>query len=277
MVKDKPAYPIKVLDKSLFILETLLQHSSSMSIMEISKKLKIYPSTIHRVLNTLKYRGYVEQNPADQKYRLGLKLVELGMARYHQIDLVKEAHPFLKELVNKCNETVHLGVLEEEEVLYLAKEESSQIIRMCSYVGKRAPVHCTALGKVLLAYLPEGEKKKILGKRELPRLTEKTITDKEELEKELNKVEKQGFALDRGENEKDVRCIAAPIRNFQGKIIAAVSISGPAFRIDVNTRNNQKETLLEISKKISKRLGYNEKSQKEEKKEVKTIEKFSKV
>jgi len=277
MIKVKPAYPIKVLDKSLFILETLLQHSSSMSIMEISKKLKIYPSTIHRVLNTLKYRGYVEQNPVNQKYRLGLKLVELGMARYHQIDLVKEAHPFLKELVNKCNETVHLGVLEEEEVLYLAKEESSQIIRMCSYIGKRAPVHCTALGKVLLAYLPEGEKKKILGKRELPRLTEKTITDKEELEKELNKVEKQGFALDRGENEKDVRCIAAPIRNFQGKIIAAVSISGPAFRIDVNTRNNQKEVLLEISKKISKRLGYKEKTRKEEKKEVKSIEKFSKV
>jgi len=256
MVKDKPAYPIKVLDKSLFILETLLQHSSSMSIMEISKKLKIYPSTIHRVLNTLKYRGYVEQNPADQKYRLGLKLVELGMARYHQIDLVKEAHPFLKELINKCNETVHLGVLEEEEVLYLAKEESSQTIRMCSYVGKRAPVHCTALGKVLLAYLPEGEKKKILGKRELPRLTKKTITDKEELEKELNRIKKQGFALDREENERDVCCIAAPIKNYQGKVIAAISISGPAFRIDVNTRNNQKEVLLEISKKISRRLGY---------------------
>jgi len=277
MVKDKPAYPIKVLDKSLFILETLLQHSSSMSIMEISKKLKIYPSTIHRVLNTLKYRGYVEQNPADQKYRLGLKLVELGMARYHQIDLVKEAHPFLKELINKCNETVHLGVLEEEEVLYLAKEESSQTIRMCSYVGKRAPVHCTALGKVLLAYLPEGERKKILCKKEFPRLTEKTITDKKELEKELSKVKKQGFALDRGENEKDVRCIAAPIRNYQGKVIAALSISSPAYRTNIDQQNHLKEALIEITKKISKRLGYKKKSQKEEKKEVKTIEKFSKV
>lgn len=276
MGKDKPAYPIKVLDKSLFILETLLQHSSSMSIMEISKKLKIYPSTIHRVLNTLKYRGYVEQNPADQKYRLGLKLVELGMARYHQIDLVKEAHPFLKELVNKCNETVHLGVL-EEEVLYLAKEESSQIIRMCSYVGKRAPVHCTALGKVLLAYLPEGEKKKILGKREFPRLTEKTITDKEELEKELDKVKKQGFALDRGEYEKDVYCIAAPIKNYQEEVIAAISISSPVYRIDINKKNHLKEALIEISKKISKRLGNKEKTQKKEKKEVKDIEKFSKV
>ncbi len=277
MEKTSPNYPIKVLNKSLSILETLLQHNSPMSMTEISEKLGLYPSTIHRILDTLKHWGYVEQESNNQKYQLGLKLLELGMAKLHQMDLAREASPYLKELVNKCNETVHLGVLEEEEVLYLAKEESSQTIRMCSYVGKRAPVHCTALGKVILAYLPEGEKKKILGKRELPRLTEKTITDKEELEKELNRIKKQSFALDRGENEKDVRCIAAPIRNFQGKIIAAVSISGPAFRIDVNTRNNQKEALLEISKKISKRLGYKKKSQKEEKKEVKTIEKFSKV
>ena len=253
MVKNKPTYPIKVLNKSLSILETLLQHNSPMSMTEISEKLGLYPSNIHRILDTLKHWGYVEQESNNQKYQLGLKLLELGMAKLHQIDLVKEAHPFLKELVNKCNETVHLGVLEEEEVLYLAKEESSQIIRMCSYVGKRAPVHCTALGKVLLAYLPEGEKRKILGKRELPRLTEKTITDKEELEKELNKVKKQGFALDRGENEKDVQCIAAPIRNFQGKIIAAISISGPAYRVDIDKQNYLKEALIEMSKKISKR------------------------
>lgn len=277
MVKDKPAYPIKVLDKSLFVLETLLQHGSAMSMTEISKKLKIYHSTIHRILDTLKYRGYVEQNLTDQKYQLGLKVLELGMAKLHQMDLAREASPYLKELVNKCNETVHLGVLEEEEVLYLAKEESSHTIRMCSYVGKRAPVHCTALGKVLLAYLPEGERKKILGKREIPRLTEKTITDKEELEKELNKVKKQGFALDRGENEKDVRCIAAPIRNYQGEVIAALSISSPAYRTNIYQQNHLKEALIEITKKISKRLGYKEKSQKEEKKEVKTIEKFSKV
>jgi len=257
MKKTKPNYPIKVLDKSLSVLELLLQKDSSMNMTELSEKLGFYPSTIHRILDTLKHWGYVEQDSHTQKYQLGLKALELGMAKLHQMDLVREVTPYLKELVNQCNETVHLGVLEEGEVLYLAKEESSQTIRMCSFVGKRAPVHCTALGKVLLAYLPEGERKKILGKRVLPRLTEKTITDKRELEKELNKVKKQGFALDRGENEKDVRCIAAPIRNYQGKVIAAVSISGPAFRIDVNTQNNLKEALLQTSKKISKRLGYN--------------------
>jgi len=152
--------------------------------------------------------------------------------------------------------------LEEGEVLYLAKEESSQTIRMCSYAGKRAPLHCTALGKVLLAYLPEEERKKILSKKVLPRLTKNTIVNKRELEKELGKVRGQGFALDREENEKDVRCVAAPIRNYQGEVIAALSISSPAFRIDKNAQNNLKEALLRTSKKISERLGYNEKLQK---------------
>ncbi len=256
-MKKSPKYPIKVLNKSLSILEILLQQGSSMNMTELSEKLGFYPSTIHRILDTLKHWGYVEQDSHTQKYQLGLKALELGMAKLHQMDLVREATPHLKELVNQCNETVHLGVLEAGEVLYLAKEESSQTIRMISYVGKRAPLHCTSLGKVLLAYLSVEERKKILGEKGLPRLTENTITDKKELEKELGKVREQGFALDRRENEKDVRCIAAPIRNFQGKIIAAISISGPAFRIDVNTRNNQKKALLEISKKISKRLGYN--------------------
>jgi len=263
MKKTKPNYPIKVLDKSLSVLELLLQQGSAMNMTEISERLEIYPSTIHRILATLKHWGYVEQDSHTQKYQLGLKALELGMAKLHQMDLVREAIPYLKELVNQCNETVHLGVLEEGEVLYLAKEESSQTIRMISYVGKRAPLHCTALGKVLLAYLSAEEKKKILGEKALPRFTDNTITDKRELEKEFGKVKEQGFALDREENEKDVCCIAAPIRNYQGKVIAAVSISGPVFRIDVNTQNNLKEALVETSEKISKRLGYNSKLQKE--------------
>jgi len=259
MEKANPNYPIKVLDKTFSILDILIQHGSSMHMTEISKKLDLYPSTTHRILDTLKHWGYIEQDPHTQKYQLGLKALELGMAKLHQMDLVREATPYLKELVKQCNETVHLGVLEGGEVLYLAKEESSQTIRMISYVGKRAPLHCTALGKVLLAYLSAEERKKILGEKVLPRLTENTITDKMELEKELGKVREQGFALDREENEKDVRCVAAPIRNYLGEVIAALSISSPIFRIDKNAQNNLKEALLETSKKISKRLGYNDK------------------
>jgi len=256
MLKSTPNYPIKVLTKTFAVLEILLEHRSPMSMSEISEKLGFYPSTVHRILDTLKYGGYVEQNSTTQKYQLGLKLLELGMGKLHQIDLVKEAKPFLRDLAKKCNETVHLGIFEDTNVLYLAKEESSQTIRMISYVGRRAPLHCTALGKVLLAYLPSTERNKILAKIELSKLTDKTITDKKQLEIELNKIEQKGMGWDREENEKDVRCIAAPIRDYQGRVIAAVSVSSPAYRVNKENQDHLQEELITTCQKISSRLGF---------------------
>lgn len=258
MVELKPAYPIKVLDKSLSVLDILFQNNAPMSITEISKKLGIYPSTIHRILNTLKYRGYVEQNSDDQKYLLGLKLVELGMNRYHQINLIKEASPFIKELVGECNETVHLGILDHENVLYIAKEDSPQTIGMVSRVGRRASLYSTGLGKILLAYLSEKERKKIIDHIKIQRFTENTITNKKKLEKELEQVRKQGFALDGEENEKEVCCVAVPIKNYQGKVIAALSISSPTYRTNAHREKFLKKSILCMGKKISQRLGYNE-------------------
>lgn len=257
MVELKPTYPIKVLDKSLSVLDILLQNNAPMSITGISKKLGIYPSTIHRILDTLKYRGYVEQNSDDQKYLLGLKLVELGMTRYHQISLAKEVSPFLKELVDECHETVHLGILYHENVLYIAKEDSPQTIRMVSRVGRRASLYSTGLGKILLAYLSEKERKKIIAHIKIRRFTENTITNKIELEKELEQVRKQGLALDREENEKEVYCIAVPIKNYRGKVIAALSISSPTYRINAQRKKFLKKSIHCMGRKISKRLGYN--------------------
>lgn len=256
MNKSFPNYPIKVLNKAFSVLDILLKNNAPMSMTEISAELGLYPSTIHRILDTLKYGGYVEQDPNTQKYQLGLKLLELGMARLNQIDLVKEAKPFLKELVKKCNETVHLAVLEDTNVLYLAKEESTQTIRMISYVGKRAPLHCTALGKILLAFLPTDKREQLLNKMELFKLTENTITDKDKLQEELRRIKQVGFALDKEENEKYVRCIAAPIRDYKGRVIAAVSISGPSYRINEDNQNHLKEELVGTCQKISARLGF---------------------
>lgn len=257
MVELKPTYPIKVLDKSLSVLDILFKNNAPMSITGISKKLGIYPSTIHRILDTLKYRGYVEQNSDDQKYLLGLKLVELGMTRYHQISLAKEVSPFLKELVDECHETVHLGILYHEDVLYIAKEDSPQTIRMVSRVGRRASLYSTGLGKILLAYLSEKERKKIIAHIKIRRFTENTITNKIELEKELEQVRKQDLALDREENEKEVYCIAVPIKNYRGKVIAALSISSPTYRINAQRKKFLKKSIHCMGRKISKRLGYN--------------------
>jgi IclR family KDG regulon transcriptional repressor len=254
--KKEPSYPLKALDKSLAILEILSQENSPLSIAELSERLGIYPSTIHRILDTLRYWGYVEQDLDTQRYQLGLKVLELGMTKHQGMELVKEAAPYLKELQNQSNETVYLGILDEGEVLYLSKEESSQSIRMVSKVGSRVPAHCTALGKVLLAYLEEEERKKILKEKGFSHFTDNTITNEEEIKKELRKVKEQGFAQDREEYEKNVCCIAAPIRNHQDRVIAAISISGPAFRLNTGRRRQLQGTLIQISKKISTRLGY---------------------
>jgi len=247
---------IKVLNKSFSILNIFLEQKSPISMTEISRKLNFNLSTVQRIIETLRYGGYIEQDPISQKYQLGLKLLELGMAKFHQISLIKEATPYLKELVGKFNETVHLGILEDIDVLYLAKEESSQIVRMVSYVGSRAPVHCTGLGKVLLAHLPLSKRKNTLDKIKLSRRTKNTITDRECLEIELDRIEKEGFALDKEENEKDVSCIAAPIRNYQGRVIAAVSISGPSYRINEKNQKQLKKEIITTCQKISSRIGF---------------------
>ncbi len=257
MSKKAPTYPLKALDKSLKILEILSQGNSPLSIAELSKRLGIYPSTIHRILDTLRYWEYVEQDSRTQRYQLGLKVLELGMTKLQGMELIKEAASYLKELQNQLNETVHLAILEEGEVLYLDKRESSQSIRMVSQVGRRLPAHCTGLGKVLLAYLEEEEQEKVIKEKGLPPFTENTITNKKKLREELSKVRKQGFAEDREEHEKDVRCLAAPIKDHRGTVIAAVSFSVPAFRMNASKKKKLKKTLIQAGEDISKRLGYN--------------------
>lgn len=231
-------------------------NTSYLSVKEISEKLQLYPSAVHRILDTLRFMGYIEQDTTTQKYSLGLKVIEMGMAKLNQMNVVREASPYIKKLVSESNETVHLGVLEGQDVLYLDKAESSQTVRMVSRTGRRAPLHCTALGKVLLAHLPETERKKIISDKVLPRLTHNTITDKAQLDKELCKVKEQGFALDTEEHEKDVHCIAAPIRNYDGKVIAAVSISGPAFRVNFDKNDHVTKILIKTAENISRRMGY---------------------
>lgn len=258
MSKKVPIYQIKLLNKSLDVLENFYKKDSALTITELSEMLKTYPSTIHRILETLKYRGYVEQDSVSKKYFLGLKLVEIGKYKMNKINLVKEAYSFLKKLVEQFNENAYLGIYYDEKVLYLEKVESNHIVTMHTHIGKTAPLHCTALGKVLLTSLSKEEINKILSKDKLKRFTEETITNKKLLKAEINKVKKQGFALDLGEYEKDVCCVATSVLNYQRKIIGAISVSLPYYRLDSKTKlNNIKEAIIQKGKEISIRMGYN--------------------
>jgi len=258
MSEKKPIYQIKILDKSLDVLENFHKKDSALTITKLSKILKTYPSTIHRILETLKYRGYVEQDPVSKKYFLGLKLVELGRHKMNKLELVKVAYPFLRKLVDQFNENVYLGVYSDEKILYLEKVESTHLVTMSTHIGKTAPLHCTALGKILLTSLSKEEINKILSKSKLKYFTEKTIINKKLLKAEINKVKKQGFALDLGEYEKDICCVATGILNCQRKIIGAISVSLPYYRLDPKTKlNNIKEAVIQKGKEISAQMGYN--------------------
>lgn len=257
MSEKKPIYQIKILDKSLDVLESFYKKDSALTIMELSKILKTYPSTIHRVLETLKYRAYIEQDPVSKKYFLGLKLVELGEYKMNKLDLVKVAYPFLRKLADQFNENVYLGVYSDEKVLYLEKVESTHVVTMSTHIGKTAPLHCTALGKILLTSLSKEEINKILSKSKLKCFTKKTIINKKLLKAEIDKVKKQGFAFDFGEHEKDVYCVATGILNYQRKVLGAISVSLPYYRLDTKTKlNNIKEALIQKSKEISAQMGY---------------------
>jgi DNA-binding IclR family transcriptional regulator len=257
MLKKPPIYKIKILDKSLDILENFYKKDSTLTITELSEILKTYPSTIHRVLETLKYRGYVEQDPVSKKYFLGLKLVELGKYKMNKLDLAKIAYPFLNEIVDQFNENAYLCVYSNEKVLYLEKVESTHMVTMSTHIGATAPLHCTALGKILLTSLSKEELNKILSKSKLKRFTEKTITNKKLLKAEINKVKMQGFAFDFSEYEKDVCCMATSILDYQGKIIGAISVSLPNYRLDSKTTlNNIKEVVIQKGKEISAKMGY---------------------
>ena len=161
-MSNEPNYPVKALARALSILEALLQHHSPLSITQLSQRLGLYPSSVHRMVDTLKYWGLVEQLPHSQEYTLGLKVVQLGMAKLHQMSVFNEARPLLEKLCEQFNETVNLGVLDHEQVVYLDKYESTRIVKAILYPGRRAPIYCTAIGKVLLAFQKNEQRKAII-------------------------------------------------------------------------------------------------------------------
>jgi DNA-binding IclR family transcriptional regulator len=193
---------------------------------------------------------------------LGLKFVELGQILLSQLDLRKEAEPFLRDLAERTKETIHLVILDRNEIVYIDKVETDQNpsgLKMASRIGLRNPAHSSAVGKMILSNFSEEELQSFFKEKSLLRRTENTITDSIQLREHLKSVRKQGYAVDDEENEKGIRCVAAPIYNETGKTVAAISITAPAFRV---TRKIIQETLkkevMETASTISKRLGFRE-------------------
>ena len=254
-IMEKINERIKSIDKTLDLLEFLSADEQETGITEINKKLHMGLSTVHRILTTLKSRGYVIQNQQTKKYRLGIKLFTLGFAVQSTKRLIEITKPYLRQLSQSTNETVNLAILEGKEVIYLAKAESSEVLTTNISVGTILPAHCTALGKVLLAFISDQELD-ILYKADepLPCLTSKSISSLEELKKNLKKVKEQGCAIDREEYKVGINCFAAPVMNNEGIAIMAISITAPASRFTLDEMEKIKGKLMTISKEISNQL-----------------------
>jgi len=247
---------IQSIDRALQVLELFSLEKPEWGITEISKALNIYKSNVHNVLTTLAEKGFVIKNSKTDKYKLGIKFFELGSIVIKNMDLRKIAHPYIEKLSKEFNETVHLGVLDKGRVVSIEREESDK--SLCSHVeiGKRTPLHCTAVGKAIMAYLSEDEINLIIREKGLEKFTENTITTKKDLENEFKKIRKQGYAVDKIEHEEGVRCVAGSIRDYTGKVVASMSVSGPAFRINESNIPSIAKKVKEYCDCISKEMGY---------------------
>ena len=248
---------MKLLDKVLKILD-YLQLNCKLSLNELSEKLEINKSTTYRILAQLAKHNYIEKELDTKKYKLGLKFVEIANHIIQNFEIKNIASKSINELNEITKRTVHLAQLIGNEIVYIDKRESLNPIRLYSQIGKVTPWHCTGVGKVILAFQDKEFQERIINSIQLTKYTENTITDKSKLQVELDKIKEQGFALDREEHQKNVGCIAAPIKDYTRKVIASISVT---FIFDIENLDKEltkyKDLILDSSYQISKKLGHN--------------------
>jgi DNA-binding IclR family transcriptional regulator len=253
-------YRVQVLERSFNMIDALAGDHSELSLPELAECLQLHRSTVHRLLMVLEGRRYVERNPASGKYRLGWKFLELGSVAAARLDAAVRARPHLEELVRATGETAHMGVLREGAVVSVANVESSRSLHTPSTVGRRSPAHCSSLGKCLLAQLPPLELERFVGSYPLKAYTANTITSLDRLKPELRRVRQRGYAVDQQEAEVGLKCIGAPVRDHSGKVIAAVSIAGPAARLDRSRMPALATAVMKAAAALSASLGYQRES-----------------
>lgn len=247
---------LKSVDKAFRIIELMAQEGRPMGVTEISKKLNINKSTVHATLNTLISRGYFEQGIEGGKYKLGIAFTFIANASLNGLDFRNIAKPIIKRLSKQVNETVHMVIMRQGNVVYIEKQESIQSMRIHTEIGKSQPAHCTGVGKAMLAMMDAEERKKIIKEHGLPKYTDNTIIDEEILNQHLENIRKKGYAIDDEENEEGLRCVAAPIMDHSGKVIASISIAGPTTRITLNSLEEMAGLVVNAGQEISKELGY---------------------
>ncbi len=241
--------------KSIEIIDYIADHPNS-GVTDISHALGIPKSTVHNILETLNHLSILEKSRVTARYHLGVKLIELGYRAQTDIDICRIAHPHLRGLNEELDETIHLTVLDNDEVLYVDCIESKKRLRTYSVIGVRAPLYCTSVGKAIMAHLSPSEINRIISERGLKKITEHTITDTKVMIQELEEIRNRGYAIDNMEHEDHLRCIGAPIFNSRNEAIASISISGPTSRVISELVPEIAPRVIYAAQEISRKLGY---------------------
>jgi len=223
----------RTVDYALDILEQFNGNVGEFNLTELSNNLNINKNTVFRILTTLEFGRYISKNTHNAGYRLGPKAVAHGQTFKNQMALLRKAKPIIEELVNTCNESSFVAIQKNFQIIFLDTVETNHAVRVVPRLGVQLPLHCTAAGKLLLAYMSEWEQEKYLSSHELKRYTPNTITDKDILRNHLSRVAELGYAASNEELDSGVRCVSAPVRDYKRRFIGAVSISGPSMRFSV--------------------------------------------
>lgn len=251
-------YSIQVLERTAEILECFTNGEPQKSLLEISRETGLNKSTVFRILDTLDSLGWVARSSKDGSYRLGLAIFKLGNWAIKGLDFYDVSHPHLEHLAKITGQTVHLGIHDNGKILYLNKlENPGTIISQPSAIGYRLPMHCTAMGKVLLAFSDNEETlNNIIEKGKLKKFTKNTITKKNILIEELEDIRNKGYAIDNEEVQTGLCCIAAPIRDYTGRVIAAISVSGLKPVFNARRISSLASNVVKSAQYISRDLGH---------------------
>ena len=250
-----PRYRIQAVERVGAILDVFSTEDPELGVTDIAERTGLHKSTAHRFLVNLEAVGLLERDARTQRYRLGLRMFEMGGIVLEQMSLWDEALPFLEGLVADSGETGHLAVLERGEAIYIEKVEARRALRIPSAMGRGYPAHATSLGKVLLSGLGEDEEREILGAHGMASYTRTTTTDVDALLAELADIRERGFAVDDEEYDEGLRCVGAPIRDHTGRVVAALGIGGPVTRVTPERVDDLARLVIDAADGLSRRLG----------------------
>jgi IclR family transcriptional regulator, KDG regulon repressor len=249
---------VPAVTRALDILELFLDGDGTLSAPEIVRRLQLPRTTVHELVTTLVARSYLTPVPSTPgRYRLGVRSYQLGSRYAEQLDLAAEGQQVARLVAETCDETVHVAILEATDVIYIAKVDSTHAVRMVSAAGRRLPAHCTSVGKMLLASLSEGElAARIPDGAELAAMTPNSVTDPAALRAELAGIRERGIAVECRESNPDVSCVAAPVQDRSGRVVAALSISVPMIRWSEERHEELARLAAKGAVDLSERLGF---------------------